>query len=303
MTGIDSNLCPATTSGRGVHSPKEPTMNALISTTALSEALARDEATLLDATFTMPGATPDAAELYAKRHIPGAIFFDVDAIADPASDLPHMLPTPDLFGEIAGAMGITRDTPLVIYDSPGLMSAGRAFWMFTIMGHRNLRVLDGGLKAWMAEGRPVTTVIPRPTPAIYVPQFDSSRVRSRAEMLANAVSRAEQVIDARSADRFHARQPEPRPVLRGGHIPGSLNLPFDRLSDPETGRMKSPDDLRALFFAAGLQPDQPVVTSCGSGVTAGALFFALHLIGRNDTALYDGSWTEWGLPGDTPVEV
>ena len=278
-------------------------MNPLIASEELAGLLRRGGVVVLDATFTMPGVTPDAAALYAQRHIPGAIRFDVDAVADRSSDLPHMLPPAEEFAEAVGAMGISNDSHLVVYDTPGLMSAGRAWWMFRIMGHEKVQVLDGGLRHWQAQGREVTSVVPDPEPALYRARLDAAAVRNKAQLLANLASAAEQVIDARSADRFHARVPEPRPELRAGHIPGSLNLPFDRLTDPATGRLRPADEIRALFAEAGLRDDRPVVVSCGSGVTAGALFFALALIGRADVALYDGSWIEWGRPGDTPVEA
>ncbi|MCO5156147.1 MAG: 3-mercaptopyruvate sulfurtransferase [Aquamicrobium sp.] len=278
-------------------------MNPLIASEELAALLRRGGVVVLDATFTMPGAAPDAAALYAQRHIPGAIRFDVDAVADRSSDLPHMLPSAEEFAEAVGAMGISNDSHVVIYDTPGLMSAGRAWWMFRTMGHEKVQVLDGGLRHWQAQGREVTSVVPDPEPARYRARLDAAAVRNKAQLLANLASAAEQVIDARSADRFHARVPEPRPELRAGHIPGSLNLPFDRLTDPATGRLRPADEIRALFAGAGLRDDRPVVTSCGSGVTAGVLFLALALIGRTDVALYDGSWTEWGRPGDTPVET
>lgn len=278
-------------------------MNPLIASEELATLLRRGGVVVLDATFTMPGAAPDAAALYAQRHIPGAIRFDVDAVADRSSDLPHMLPSAEEFAEAVGAMGISNDSHVVIYDTPGLMSAGRAWWMFRVMGHEKVQVLDGGLRHWQAQGHEVTSVVPDPEPARYRARLDAAAVRNKAQLLANLASAAEQVVDARSADRFHARVPEPRPELRAGHIPGSLNLPFDRLTDPATGRLRPADELRALFAGAGLRDDRPVVTSCGSGITAGALFLALALTGRTDVALYDGSWTEWGRPGETPVET
>lgn len=278
-------------------------MNPLIAAEELAGLLRRGGVVVLDATFTMPGVTPDAAALYAQRHIPGAIRFDVDTVADRSSDLPHMLPRAEEFAAAVGAMGISNDSHVVVYDTSGLMSAGRAWWMFRIMGHEKVQVLDGGLRHWQARGYEVTTVIPDPEPARYGARLDAAALRSKEQLLANLASAAEQVVDARSADRFHARVPEPRPGLRSGHIPGSLNLPFDRLTDPATGRVRPADELRALFAEAGLRDDRPVVTSCGSGVTAGALFLALALTGRTDVALYDGSWAEWGLPGDTPVEA
>lgn len=278
-------------------------MNPLITSEGLAGLMRQGGVVVLDATFTMSGVTPDAAALYAQRHIPGAIRFDIDAVADRSSDLPHMLPPAEEFAEAVGAMGISNDSHVVIYDTPGLMSAGRAWWMFRIMGHEKVQILDGGLRHWQAQGYAVTTAVPDPEPAPYGARLDAGAVRSKEQLLANLASAAEQVVDARSADRFDARAPEPRPGLRSGRIPGSLNLPFDRLTDPATGRLRPADEIRALFAEAGLRDDRPVVVSCGSGVTAGALFFALALIGRADVALYDGSWIEWGRPGDTPVEA
>lgn len=278
-------------------------MSPLISSEELASLLREGRVVVLDATFTMPGASQTSAELYAQRHIPGALRFDVDAVADRSSDLPHMLPSEADFAAAVGAMGISNDTHVVAYDTPGLMSAGRAWWMFRIMGHDRVQVLDGGLKAWQADGRELSAEVPVPSPRHYVARRNGGMVRDKAQMLANLDTGKEQVIDARSADRFHARVAEPRPELRSGHIPGSLNLSFDKLTDPATGRLKPVEELSALFAEAGLRGDRPVVTSCGSGVTAGALLFALALIGQSDVALYDGSWTEWGRPGDTPVEA
>nr|WIE91240.1 sulfurtransferase [Mesorhizobium sp. WSM4875] len=277
-------------------------MNSLISTYELADSLAAGRAIVVDCTFTMPGAKPDAAELYAQRHIPDARFFDLDSIADPDTDLPHMLPPAAVFEAAVGDMGISNDTDVVVYDTPGMMSAGRGWWTFRAMGHDRVRVLDGGLWAWMSEGRPVTADLPKPYPSTFRAKPRTGLVRSRSQMIANLATRAEQVVDARSTARFNAEVPEPRAGLRSGRIPGSLNVPFDLLSDPQSGRMKSPDDIARLFAAAGLNPGQPVVTTCGSGVTAGALFFGLQLIGHDAVALYDGSWAEWGRAGETPVE-
>lgn len=274
---------------------------ALISTEELAQAMTSTEIVLLDATFTMPGVTPDAVALYRRRHLPGAIFFDIDAIAD-AGALPHMLPAPAVFEQMVGALGIDNDSDIVIYDTPGMMSAARVWWTFRTMGQDRVRILDGGLRAWQAEGRPLTDLIPQPAPAQFHARPKPQLVRNKRDLLSNLDSSAEQVIDARSAARFHGSAPEPRPQLRSGHIPHSLNLPYDLLTDPATGKLRSQEELSAAFAAAGLQPDQPVVASCGSGVTAAVLVFALHLLGRDDVSLYDGSWAEWGHPGDTPIE-
>lgn len=275
----------------------------LISSSELSEAIASDSVVVIDCTFTMPGVKPEASELYAQRHIQGAHFFDLDRIADLESDLPHMLPPAAVFEEAVGAMGISNASDVVIYDTPGMMSAGRGWWTFRAMGHDRVRVLDGGLRNWISEGRPTTTVAPGSRPAKFRADLRASLVRSKEQMVANLFSKNEQVIDARSSARFKGQTAEPRANLRSGHIPNSVNLPFDQLSNPETGKMKCPDDISELFLAAGLRLDQPVVTTCGSGVTAGALFFGLHLIGHDSVSLYDGSWAEWGRPGETPVKA
>lgn len=278
------------------------TSSALISTEWLSQNMSSPGMVILDGSFKLPGATPTAAEDYATRHIAGALFFDIDGIADHSVSLPHMLPTPEAFAGAMSALGVSNDTPVVVYDTPGLMSAGRVWWTLRIFGHDNVVILDGGLKKWLAEGRPVTTEVPKPAPGKFTATFRPELVRAKSDMLANLSSKTEQVIDARSEARFTAAEKEARPGLRSGHIPGSLNLAFNALTNAETGEVKSPDQLRRLFADAGLDLKKPIVASCGSGVTAAALAFALSLIGRPDVAIYDGAWAEWGLPGETPVE-
>ncbi|MCJ8138974.1 3-mercaptopyruvate sulfurtransferase [Falsirhodobacter halotolerans] len=271
----------------------------LVSTDWLARHL--DDVVLLDATFTLPGADPDAAALYAAGHIPGARFFDIDGIADPASALPHMIPAPADFTRVAGRLGIADGAPVVVYDAAGLMSAGRAWWTLRLFGHTNVAVLDGGLKAWRAEGRPITTEPPIPAEATFTPNLNPNLIADRAAVLANLDHPTAQVVDARSAERFEGRVPEPRAGLRSGHIPHSRNLPFNALSDPATGKVLPPEALRDRFVQAGVDLDRPIITSCGSGVTAAALAFALALLGRDDVAVYDGSWSEWGQGTDTPV--
>jgi thiosulfate/3-mercaptopyruvate sulfurtransferase len=258
---------------------------------------------VVDASFTLPGVAPTARENYGREHIPSAVFFDIDDIAEPGTSLPHMIPSPDRFAQKVGALGIGDDDKVVVYDTAGLSSAGRAWWMLRMFGHRDVALLDGGLPKWKAEGRPVTAAIPTPAARRFTARFDAAMVRDKAAVLANLASRREQVVDARAAGRFDGSLPEARPGLRGGHIPGSRNLPYDRVTDPATRQIKSAEALAALFRDAGVALDRPVVTSCGSGVTACALAFALHLIGHPGAAVYDGSWSEWGLPGDTPVET
>ncbi len=276
---------------------------ALVETAWLATHLDDPQVRVLDASFKLPGVTPTAREDYLSGHIPGAVFFDIDDIAAPDTSLPHMIPSAELFAQKMGALGVGDGDRVIVYDGTGLNSAGRAWWMLRLFGHSDVAVLDGGLPKWRAEGRPVTTAIPVPVQRRFSAHFEPSLVRDKAALMANLASRSEQVVDARAAGRFDGSSPEVRPGLRSGHIPGSLNLPYERLTDPETRQLKSAEEIAALFADAGVALDRPIVTSCGSGVTACALAFALHLIGHPGAALYDGSWSEWGLPGDTPVET
>jgi thiosulfate/3-mercaptopyruvate sulfurtransferase len=256
---------------------------------------------LLDGSFKMPGVTPTAAEDYAARHIPGAIFFDIDVVSDHASSLPHMLPSEADFAASVGKLGIGNDDRVVIYDSAGVVSATRVWWMFRVFGHDRIAVLDGGLPKWLAEGRPVTAEVPSPAQRPYRARFHPERVRSKAQILTNLSSKAEQVLDARTVERFEGKAPEPWPGRRPGRVPGSLNLPYSLLSDATDKTLVPMEEMERRFHEAGVARDKPVVTSCGSGVTACVLAFGLYLTGRDDVAVYDGSWAEWGLPGDTPV--
>ncbi len=276
---------------------------ALVGTDWLAAHLDDRRVRIVDASFTLPGVTPTARENYDREHIPGAVFFDIDDMAEPGTSLPHMIPSPDLFAQKIGALGIGNEDKVIVYDTNGLSSAGRAWWMLRMFGHPDVALLNGGLPKWKAEGRPLTAAIPTPVPRRFTARFDPSLVRDKSAIVANLSSRHEQVIDARAAGRFDGSTPEVRPGLRSGHIPESVNLPYDRLTDPQTRQLKSAEALTALFHEAGVKLEQPIVTSCGSGVTACALAFALHLIGHPGAAVYDGSWSEWGLPGDTPVET
>ena len=277
--------------------------NSLVSTEWLAAHLDDRELVILDGSFKLPGVTPVAAEDYAARHIPGARFFDIDVIADHETTLPHMLPSAATFERHAAELGISNDSVVVVYDTPGLMSAGRVWWSLRTFGHDKVAILDGGLKKWLVEGRPVTAESAAPVLGRFRAKFDPAAVRSRTQVLANLESRAEQVIDARSTGRFTAEEKEARPGLRPGHIPGSLNLPFNALTDPKTGELLEVADIRKAFETAGLDFFKPVIASCGSGVTAAALAFGLHLAGKDDVAIYDGAWAEWGQPGDTPVDT
>ncbi|WP_225773390.1 3-mercaptopyruvate sulfurtransferase [Inquilinus sp. Marseille-Q2685] len=279
-------------------------MNTIVSTAWLADHLDDPDVRVVDATYHLPGTNRDAAAEFAEAHIPGAVFFDVDDIAAPESKapggLPHMLPPPKLFAERMAALGIGNDSFVVCYDVHGLMSAARAWWMLRAFGHDGVAVLDGGLPAWKAEGRPLESGISTPAPARFTPHPRPALVRSKAEILAGRVGA---VVDARASERFEGTAPEPRPGLRGGHIPGALNLPFGELLDPASKTLLPPEEIAARFAAAGLPESGPVTASCGSGITACVLALGLHRIGREDAAVYDGSWAEWGMPGDTPVET
>ena len=276
---------------------------ALVSTEWLAAHLGDPHVRVADASFKLPGITPTAREDYDRGHIPGAVFFDVDDIAEPGTSLPHMIPSPELFARKMEALGIGDGDRVVVYDGAGLSSAARAWWMLRLFGHHDVAILDGGLPKWKAEGRPLDTAEPSPARRQFTPRFDPFLVRDRQALIDNLSTRAEQVVDARAAGRFEGTAEETRPGLRRGHIPGSRNLPYDQVTDPHTRQLRNAEELSQLFRAAAVELDRPIVTSCGSGVTACALAFALHLIGHSGAAVYDGSWSEWGLPGDTPVET
>ncbi len=273
----------------------------LISTEWLAAHLNDPRVKVLDATFKMPGVLPLPIDDFRAAHIPGAAFFDVDAVSDHTSSLPHMYPDAAQFGRDVGALGISNSDTVVIYDAGGWVAAPRAWWMFLSFGHRGVKILDGGLKKWRAENRVVESGEASPKPARFTAAFDAGMVRSREQLVANLASKAEQVIDARATGRFDGSVAEPRAGLRSGHIPGSRNLPYNLLFDADTGTMKPCDELRRAFEAAGLDLTRPVVTTCGSGVSAAVLTLALYRLGQRGSALYDGSWSEWGLPDGPPV--
>jgi thiosulfate/3-mercaptopyruvate sulfurtransferase len=276
---------------------------SLVETEWLAAHLDDPDIQVVDASFKLPGITPTAREDYDRGHIPGAVFFDIDDIAEPGTSLPHMIPSPELFARKMEGLGIGDDDRVIVYDSAGLSSAGRAWWMLRLFGHHNVALLDGGLPKWKTEGRPLETAVPNPPRRRFTARFDPALVRDKRALLDNLSTRREQVVDARAAGRFAGIAEETRPGLRRGHIPESRNLPYDRVTDPQTHRLRDADELSGLFRGADIALDRPIVTSCGSGVTACALAYALHLIGHPGAAVYDGSWSEWGLPGDTPVET
>lgn len=279
------------------------TVRVLVSTDWLGEELDDPGIRIVDATWHLPNAGRTGIEDYEEGHIPGAIFWDLDAIADPDDPLPHMLPDDATFARHMEALGISNDHHVIVYDNCGMMTSPRVWWCLRAYGHEKVSLLDGGLIKWRAEGRDVSTAPARIPPVTYKASLDETRVRSADDVMADIGSGAEQILDARSAERFAGTAPEPRPECRSGHIPGSLNLPFGQLIDPETKTVRAPADLKKSFEDAGVDLNRPVVTSCGSGVTACVLALGMHLIGKDDVAVYDGSWTEWGSRADTPVET
>ena len=279
------------------------TADPLVTTEWLAAHINDANVKVLDATFKLPGILPLPKDDYLAAHLPGAVYFDVDAVSDHSNPLPHMYPSAEQFGRDVGGLGVSNADTVVVYDSGGWVAAPRAWWMFLAYGHSNVRILDGGLKKWKAEGRKVESGEVKAKPATFKASHDPRRVRSIEQMVANVASRAEQVIDARAADRFEGRAAEPRPGIRSGHIPGARNVPYGQLFDAATGAMKPLDDLRKAFTGAGVNFDAPIVTSCGSGVSAGVLTLALYRLGITDTALYDGSWSEWGQAGGPPIAI
>jgi thiosulfate/3-mercaptopyruvate sulfurtransferase len=255
---------------------------------------------IVDGSWWMPAEGRDAYAEYLQAHIPGAVFFDIDAIADRTVDLPHMLPTPDDFARAAGALGLGRDTTIVVYDSYGVRAAARVWWTLRAMGFTDVVVLDGGLKAWLAEDRAIESGEPAPPSVAVEPAFTPALVRNLEQVVDLIGAGTAQIIDARGGARFRGEVPEPRAGLRSGHMPGALNLPFDALLEMD-GRMKRVPEIRSAFEAAGADLSKPIVTTCGSGITASVLALALARLGREDVAVYDGSWTEWGGRADTAV--
>lgn len=270
----------------------------VVSTAWLAQRLGNPGVRVVDATLPLVGQPGHGRDSYAAGHIPGAVFFDINAIADPDTDLPHMLPSPAAFAEAAGNLGLGREHTIVVYDAHGIYSAPRVWWTLRAMGFSQVFVLDGGLKAWVAEGRAIETAEASPAVVAVSLAFEPALVADIADVTEVLASGAAQVVDARSAARFRGEAPEPRASLRSGHMPGALNLPFNEVVWAD-GTLKPADELAAVFTHIDLA--RPIVTSCGSGVTAAVLALALARLGRFDVAVYDGSWTEWGGRTDTAV--
>ncbi|WP_127891172.1 3-mercaptopyruvate sulfurtransferase [Brucella melitensis] len=265
----------------------------------LKERLHKPGLAIVDASWYLPAAGRNGQEEYEKAHIPGAVFFDQDKIADKESGLPHTLPSPEFFAQQVGTLGITADETVVVYDGPGMFSAPRVWWMFRVMGVKNVYVLDGGFDGWKKAGYPVTDEVTKIAATFFKPSFNKDAVVDFQEMRKIVDEKRSQIADARGAGRFTGRDAEPRAGMRSGHMPGARNVPVTTLS--ENGELKDLESLRRIFDEAGIDLSGPVVTSCGSGVTAAVITLALTSLGQKENRLYDGSWSEWGSRQDTPV--
>jgi thiosulfate/3-mercaptopyruvate sulfurtransferase len=277
-------------------------MEPLVSTQWLADTLGAPDLVVFDATKYLPNEGRDGAAEFLTAHIPGARFFDIDVVADQDTDLPHMVPTPGRFAKLMVEMGVSSTSRVVFYDQKGLASAARGWWLMGLFGLDQAAVLDGGLPKWRAEGRQIATgPAEAPPHATFRPDFRAARVRGIGDMLNDVKTGETLILDARAAGRFSGAVPEPRAGMRSGHMPGAANLPYTELLNPDQ-TLRPPAELRARFEAAGVDGKTPVVTSCGSGVTAAILTLGLRRAGLPEGALYDGSWTEWGGRPDTPIE-
>ncbi len=278
------------------------TDSALVSCQWLQQNLDNHSQVILDATFFLPRQQRNALEEF-KHHIPGALFFDIDKVADIANPLPHTFPNAKHFADAVGEMGIDHDTLVIIYDNNHFFAAARVWWMFRVFGHESVKVLDGGLKRWQYLNYPIESKQSSPIRKIYKTQYHPELLCDLAQMLLIQQTGSRQILDARSADSFQGQRPLSAPDLQPGHIPNSINLPYASLTDGEQHTLLSNPQLQSLFEEAGVNLSQPLVTTCGSGVSAAMLLLALYQIGLTETPMYDGSWAEWGRQAGIPIGV
>ncbi len=274
---------------------------AIVSTDWLSNNINNPNLVILDGTYHLPTANRNAAEEFLLKHIESAVFFDIDDIADVDNGLPHMLPSDKVFSDKVGALGINNEKRVVVYDVYGMQSAARTWWMFRFFGHENVSVLDGGLPKWINEGNKISSRPVTPSPTTFVCNRQPRLVKSLNDIKEIVKGEKGQIIDARSLGRFNGTEPEPRPSMRSGHMPGAISLPFTKFLDPESKTYISNEKINHLIKELNIDLNQPITTTCGSGVTACALALGLFLIGKTDVAVYDGSWSEWGALSDTSI--